>query len=120
MTLDWIKVDSAVMTKYRYDPNNFELLINFTAGDIWKYSPVTPELFRRFQVAQSKGRFFRAFIRNDKNIRSERASTPSSFGALTDEVVEKNLLKKPSKKDTEKNLEISSRNFHQIRRSEMK
>jgi len=57
-------VESAAINDIDYDAARAKLLVRFTSGELYVYVGVPGEVHRSFVEAHSKGRFFRAEIRD--------------------------------------------------------
>ena len=57
-------VDSTAISEIDYDPERAKLLVRFISGERYVYVGVPGEVHRSFCDALSKGRFFRALIRD--------------------------------------------------------
>ncbi len=68
--LDRHELDSSVLSSARYDPDQRLLEIEFRTGRIYRYFNVPMEVFRDLLQAQSKGRFFNRFIRDNYQYRT--------------------------------------------------
>lgn len=55
---------SSVIRSYRYDPRAQALEITFVSGRRYRYSGVPAEIVKAFKHAESKGRFFNAYVRD--------------------------------------------------------
>jgi hypothetical protein len=60
-----VTVNSSDVYAWGYDPNTFELQIQFTNGRIYSYANVTIEEFTALSLSPSKGSAFWAFIRRN-------------------------------------------------------
>ena len=56
--------DSSAIREIDYDAGRAKLVIRFTSGEAYVYVGVPGEVHRSFCDAPSKGRFFRALIRD--------------------------------------------------------
>ena len=57
-------VDSAAIKEIDYDAERAKLLVRFVSGERYVYVGVPADVCRSFRAASSKGRFFRAQIRD--------------------------------------------------------
>jgi lysyl-tRNA synthetase class 2 len=57
-------VDSTAISEIDYDAERAKLLVRFTSGERYVYVGVPPEVSRSFAEAESKGRFFQAYVRD--------------------------------------------------------
>lgn len=57
-------VESAAIKEIDYDAERAKLLVRFVSGERYVYVGVPAEVCRSFRAAPSKGRFFRAQIRD--------------------------------------------------------
>ena len=55
---------SSVIKTFRYAPSEEKLTIVFVSGVIYEYLGVPADIWRRFEKAFSKGRFFSRYIRD--------------------------------------------------------
>ena len=55
--------DSTTLARASYDSSHQELHLDFRDGSRYRYSAVSPDLFRRLIAATSKGRFFNEQVR---------------------------------------------------------
>ena len=62
--MDWLPVDSKLLTAAAYATENHVLYLRFRSGDVYRYFDFPPELYRHFLDAESKGKFFLSEIRN--------------------------------------------------------
>lgn len=60
-----VEVKSSNLTKAVYDTENKELSINFKNGSIYMYNNVPWEIFTRFRMSESQGKFFSSEIKNN-------------------------------------------------------
>jgi hypothetical protein len=58
-------MDSTVISKFEYDPEDMILTIWFTSGHIYEYEDVTPQTVRSLYEAPSKGHYFYYNIRTN-------------------------------------------------------
>jgi hypothetical protein len=56
---------SSTITGYHYDPDPQILHVQFRGGATYAYTRVPIDVATEFELADSKGRFFHASIRND-------------------------------------------------------
>lgn len=61
-----LKMNSSVISRAAYSPKTKELFVVFKSGATWKYSKVTKEEAMAFQAAESQGRYFDQFIKDQK------------------------------------------------------
>jgi hypothetical protein len=45
-----------------YNPDNKKMLIRFLTGTLYEYDKISPDTWRAFKKAESKGKFANAFI----------------------------------------------------------
>ncbi len=57
-------VNSSAIAGLGYNENIARLMVTFTTGRTYAYYGVSPDTYRAFRNADSKGRFFNANIRN--------------------------------------------------------
>ena len=57
-------VESKTFTSLGYDGDRAEMEAEFRSGDIYRYFRFPAALWRRFEAASSKGKFFAACIRD--------------------------------------------------------
>ena len=57
-------VESSNLKRVGHDPKKKILQVEFHNGAIWNYTPVSTPLYNNFLVADSKGVFFNAKIKN--------------------------------------------------------
>ena len=62
--MDWLPLESKLLTAVTYAAENHVLYLRFRSGDVYRYFDFPPELYRDFLDAESKGRFFLSEIRN--------------------------------------------------------
>ena len=61
----WLLVESKMFTSAAYDPDKQILYLRFRkTGDVYRYFQFPPEAYQAFLEAESRGRFFLAYIRN--------------------------------------------------------
>ncbi len=61
---DMLPIDSSVISHVDYDDIRQEMRIVFTSNSIYTYVGVTPDLYKEFLAAESKGIFFNTRIRD--------------------------------------------------------
>jgi hypothetical protein len=61
----WFKVRSSNLDKIAYDYSKKELQIRFLGGGHYIYYNVTPDVFEGLKQADSKGKFFWIWIRDE-------------------------------------------------------
>ena len=54
---------STVIKRLAYDPEQRELFVTFTSGDVYAYEAVPPEAYEAFRTAFSKGQHFAKHVR---------------------------------------------------------
>ena len=57
------RVQSEAVAQIEYDPPARTLFVQFTSGEWYSYSGVSPRVHADFVAAESKGRFFQDHIR---------------------------------------------------------
>ena len=62
--LNWLPLDSHALRATAYLPVERILYLEFHDGDRYRYFEFTPELFKEFLDAESKGTYFAHKIRN--------------------------------------------------------
>jgi hypothetical protein len=62
--MNWLPVESKLLTSVAYDPENSTLYLRFRSGDVYRYFAFPPEQHQQFLDAESQGRYFLADIRN--------------------------------------------------------
>jgi hypothetical protein len=62
--VDWVPLDSSVLTSVAYLPDQRMLYLRFRSGELYCYSDFPPELYRDFLAADSKGQYFSYNIRD--------------------------------------------------------
>jgi hypothetical protein len=62
--VDWLPLESKLLTAVAYAAENHVLYLRFRSGDVYRYFDFPPELHWNFLNAESKGRFFLSEIRN--------------------------------------------------------
>ncbi len=55
--------ESEAVASIGYEPQARMLEVEFTSGAVYRYDGVPADVFFRFRDAESKGRFFQAYIR---------------------------------------------------------
>lgn len=55
-----------------YDPEDFILEVEFHGNSVYQYKPFTPEGYTSFMKAESKGKFFEHYVKNDPDIECTR------------------------------------------------
>jgi hypothetical protein len=58
-----MEVDSTAIREIDYDAEGEKLFVRFASGEHYVYSGVPDAVWRAFEAADSKGRFFQAEIR---------------------------------------------------------
>lgn len=62
--LTWEEVDSSNITRIAFDEEEERIIIEFKDGGQYAYDECPRELFERFRLAPSIGKFFYANIKN--------------------------------------------------------
>jgi KTSC domain len=63
--LEQIDLDSTALTWVRYFPEKHILRIELRTGRCYDYFTVPARIYRELLVAESKGRYYNHYIRND-------------------------------------------------------
>lgn len=72
--MEWINAESSHIDEVAHDSNTNTLFVKFRkTDDIWKYTPVTKEVYRELLAADSKGSFFAKNIKFNKSIEARKA-----------------------------------------------
>jgi len=64
----WIDVDSSRIKQINYDPDQRILGIRFKRDRVYYYHPVTQEGYLIFQEAESVGKHFEEYIKNNDRL----------------------------------------------------
>lgn len=64
--VEFIPVDSSNIEAIGYNSIDEILFVKFNSGGLYSYYRITPELFNNFLNAESKGKFFHLWIKNNK------------------------------------------------------
>ena len=59
-----VPLQSRTLTSARYDPDRFQLELEFRSGKRYLYSQVPRQCYQELLQAQSKGGYFNRYIRN--------------------------------------------------------
>jgi KTSC domain len=80
MNMNRIPVASSTLSSVYYHPDLRILELEFRSRAVYKYSDVSPDLYRDLLAAESKGTFFNARIRNCFHCQKivQPSSTPDS------------------------------------------
>lgn len=62
--LEWEDVESSNISAIAFDAGSERILVRFKDEAVWAYDDCSKELFERFRVAPSIGKFFHANIKN--------------------------------------------------------
>jgi hypothetical protein len=62
--MEWMSVDSSVFETAAYRPGARQLYLRFRDGDVYRYFDCPVSVYRAFLKAESKGRYFAEYIRN--------------------------------------------------------
>jgi hypothetical protein len=63
--MKWVALDSKMLSAAAYQESKQILYLRFrNSGDVYRYFEFPPASYRAFRSAESKGRFFRAHIRD--------------------------------------------------------
>ena len=62
--MTWVPVESKMLLSIAYDANKHMLYLRFRSGDVYRYFDFPDEAYQQFLLAESKGQFFLANIRN--------------------------------------------------------
>lgn len=65
--LHHIKVNSSMLSRAMYSLPKKELYLVFSNGSTWVYKKVTPKEIEAFERAESQGKFFNDFIKDEKD-----------------------------------------------------
>lgn len=63
-TLEPIPVDSSTLQDVSYDTERRRLILTFTSGSVYEYADVPVTIVRDLLEAESKGRYFNTYIRD--------------------------------------------------------
>ena len=63
MQKEFTKTDSSAIDAYHYDADAHELTIRYPSGHEYVYHAVTPDKFKAFEDAESKGKHLNAHIK---------------------------------------------------------
>lgn len=64
--LNWEEVSSSNISQIAYDEAEETIYVEFTGGAVWSYGECPKQLYERFRVAPSIGRFFQSEIKDTK------------------------------------------------------
>jgi len=62
--MEWVPVTSSVIALVRYDAAAATLDVTFQSGKVYRYQDVPPAIYDELMIAESKGQFFNARIRD--------------------------------------------------------
>jgi KTSC domain len=62
--MTWVPVESKMLLSIAYDASKHMLYLRFRSGDVYRYFDFPDEAYQQFLLAESKGQFFLANIRN--------------------------------------------------------
>ena len=62
--MDWQPFESKLLASSAYDAGKHTLYLRFRNGDVYRYFELSPEQYRDFLNAESRGRYFLSHIRN--------------------------------------------------------
>ncbi len=60
--MDFVPVESSMITAVGYDPTSQELEIEFRSGRIYRYIGVPVEVYEGLLAAESKGQYMHAYV----------------------------------------------------------
>jgi len=64
LNLDWQPLESKLLAAYAYIPSKRVLYLRFHSGELYRYFTLTTEQHQVFLDAESQGRYFLTYIRN--------------------------------------------------------
>ena len=62
--MQWVPLESKMLSAVSYSEAWQQLYLRFRSGDVYCFRGVVPERYREFLAAGSKGRYFLEHIRN--------------------------------------------------------
>ena len=62
--LEWEEVESSNISAIAFDDESQRICVRFKDDAVWAYDDCPKELFERFRLAPSVGKFFHANIKN--------------------------------------------------------
>ena len=62
--MTWLPVESKMFTSVAHDAEKQILYLRFTSGDVYRYFEFPTADYQAFLSAESRGRFFLAYIRD--------------------------------------------------------
>ena len=65
-------VESTHIESVGYDSDKKILTVKFKSESTYDYYPITEMLYEEFMASESKGKYFREFIRENEHIETER------------------------------------------------
>ena len=63
--MEWQPLESKLLAASAYDAGKCILYLRFRSGDVYRYFEFPEEQYREFLDAESHGRYFLHYIRND-------------------------------------------------------
>lgn len=62
--MEWVPLDSSALSSAAYFEPAHTLYLRFHSGELYRYFNFSPEQYREFLAADSKGRYFASHIRD--------------------------------------------------------
>jgi hypothetical protein len=56
-------IGSTNIIESNYNTSTLDLLITFNSGRVYKYKNIVPEVYNKFETAESHGKFFHGFLK---------------------------------------------------------
>ena len=57
-------ITSTNILESNYNASTGDLLITFNSGRVYKYKNIIPEVYNKFETAESHGKFFHGFLKS--------------------------------------------------------
>jgi hypothetical protein len=62
--MDWQPLESKLLASSAYDAGKHTLYLRFRSGEVYRYFEFSEEKYQGFLLAESRGRYFLRYIRN--------------------------------------------------------